>query len=191
MTAPNTDAPAKITLRSIYFVFFQIGMFAFGGGLQSWVYREAVERRSWVNDREYVSGLAMSQILPGTNVGNLSIYLGLRQRGLAGAAVALAGLITVPFFAAILLYLAYDQIANNRWVDAALTGVTAVAMGLLLRMGLRSGAKGSEGIGSVVVIAALFLMVGILQWPLLLVVAGATPVSIALAWLRLRGTDAQ
>ena len=79
----KTDQP--VSLLAIFLVFFKLGAFSFGGGMTGWVYREVVQQRSWIGETEFLSGLALSQIVPGANVANLTIYVGQRLRGTLGA----------------------------------------------------------------------------------------------------------
>lgn len=179
---PTNPLPPRTSLPSIYFAFMGMGAFAFGGGLTGLVYREAVERRRWVSDQEFAAGLALCQITPGTNVGNMAVYLGLHLRGPVGAAVALAGLLTLPFFIVLLVFMMYERIAHSAWLTPVMDGVTAAALGLLLRVGVRTGFLGSKTIAAYAVLAATFIMVGVLRWPLLLVVSCLAPVSVLAAW---------
>ena len=96
---------------SLFLVFFRVGLFSFGGGLSDWIYREVVTLRGWMSDGDFLSGLALSHILPGANVTNLSVYIGQRLRGPAGSICALVGLVIGPFFAVIALVTAYAQLA--------------------------------------------------------------------------------
>ena len=73
------------TLAGIFWVFFRIGLLSFGGGLTGWVYLEIVAARQWMTDDEFMSGIAVSQILPGANVANLAIYVGSTLKGPIGA----------------------------------------------------------------------------------------------------------
>ena len=109
----NSSSPLVVppTLLSLFTVFLRIGLFSFGGGLSGWIFREVVTLRGWIDEDEFMSGLAVAQILPGANVANLSLYIGQKLFGITGAVVALVGLLSGPFFA--------------RLVDANRSGVAA------------------------------------------------------------------
>lgn len=173
-----------ITLLAIYGLFFRIGAFSFGGGLTGWVYREVVVARQWMEEEDFLSGLALSQITPGANIANICIFVGNRLRGTLGAICALLGLLSAPFFAVIGLLSIYETIQSIGWINAALDGTAAAAVGLLILMSWRSGRRAGAKVSSVAVILATFVMVGVLQWPLVWVVLGLAPISVALAWPR-------
>ena len=88
---------SKVSLVSVYSVFFRLGLVSFGGGTSAWLYREIVEVRRWVTRDIFLAGFALGQILPGVNSTNITIYIGQRLRGAPGAAIALAGLLSGPF----------------------------------------------------------------------------------------------
>ncbi|MFD2265052.1 chromate transporter [Lacibacterium aquatile] len=176
--------PPFISLLSIYTLFFKIGAFSFGGGLTGWVYREVVVARHWMEEEDFLSGLALSQIVPGANIANLCIFVGNRLRGTMGAAAALIGLLSAPFFIVIGLLSIYETIAAIGWIRAALDGTAAAAVGLLVLMAWRSGRKTGGRWSSIAVMAATFIAVGVMRWPLVWVVLVLAPISVALAWPR-------
>lgn len=178
----QTDSP--IPLLSLFGMFLEIGALSFGGGLSGWVYREVVMMRRWMSEDEFMSALALSQILPGTNISNLAVCVGLKARGLLGACIALCGLLVVPFFAVIALMLFYEQLADLSWLTSALDGVTAAAIGLLILAGLKGGKSATRSVQACVVVLVTFVMVAILHWPLLQVVLCMAPLSVLTAWLK-------
>ncbi|SCX81063.1 chromate transporter [Microvirga guangxiensis] len=177
-----TQTPGPVPLLSLFFVFFRVGLFSFGGGLAGWVHREVVAQRGWMSDDDFFSGLALSQILPGANVTNLSVYIGQRLRGPAGAACALVGLVIGPFFAVIALATAYAQLATMPWIQNALTGAAAAAIGLLLVVAVKGARNASRRLVPFLILVATFVAVGLLQWPLVPVVLALAPLSVAFAW---------
>jgi chromate transporter len=178
----DTSAPPSIAV--IFGIFFRIGIFSFGGGLSGWVYREIVTLRTWMDEDEFMSGLAMSQVLPGANITNLAVYVGQKLRGPAGALAAFFGLLTGPFFAVIALASVYGLVKDLRYAEAGMDGIAAAAIGLLLIVvgrGVRRALRRPEAI---VALFATFAGVGVMHWSLLLVAAVVAPLSVAAAWFR-------
>ncbi len=171
-----------ISLPAIFSLFFQIGSMSFGGGLAAWLYREVVERRGWLNPTDFLSGLALSQVLPGINTANLSIYIGQRLRGVPGAIIALLGLLFAPFFIIIGLAAVYAQIDSISWAHNFLCGVATAAVGLVLSVALKAIRHTMRGIAPMAILAVIVVTVGMLHWPMVPVVLCAVPVSVALAW---------
>src|SRR5215471_4868049 len=122
----NRDAPTvarrAVPLREIAGVFTRIGIASFGGGLVGWMHREAVERRCWLPDHQFLSGLALSQVLPGANMVNLSLYLGMELRGGLGALTAAVGLLLLPILCIIGLYEIYAEFRGIAALHLVLDG---------------------------------------------------------------------
>jgi len=186
---PAPAAPPPPSLWRLYAVFFNIGAFSFGGGLTGWIFLEVVTVYGWLNEEEFLSGLALGQILPGANVTNLSVYIGQRLRGATGATVCVVGLLTAPFFAVLALYALYDQIVERPWIHAALDGAAAAAIGLLGAVSAMGARRAAAHLWSLAAMAATFIAVGVLRWPLVASVLVIAPLSVAAAWYSQRGQD--
>jgi chromate transporter len=180
------SAPPRPSLFQLYAVFFNIGAFSFGGGLTGWIFREVVTVRAWLSEEEFLSGLALGQILPGANVTNLAVYIGQRLRGVTGATVCVLGLLTAPFFAVLAFYAVYDQIVEHPWVHAALDGAAAAAIGLLGAVSAKAAQRAVAHSWSLAAMVATFVAVGVLRYPLVASVAVIAPLSVAAAWLQQR-----
>jgi chromate transporter len=180
--------PARPSKLALFSVFFRIGLLSFGGGLTGWVYREAVLTRRWLSEDEFLSGMAVSQVLPGPNIANLAVYLGHRLCGPFGVVAAIAGLLGGPFFAVIGLASAYGVIKNLPFVADALDGVAAAAIGLLLLVVSKSAQRSARRPTALAAFVVTFVAVGLLHWSLLVVVAVVGPLSVLAAWPR--NTDA-
>lgn len=183
----NIDAnpiAAKVPLTSLYAVFFRLGLISFGGGMSAWLYREIVEVRCWVTRETFMAGFALGQVLPGVNSTNVTVYIGQRLRGAVGAVVALTGLLSGPFAMVLAAGAAWRYLLHIPGFEAAMAGVAAVAVGMLLRLGVMLAQRVPRSLVPMVVMAATFIAVGVLNWPLLPVVLVLAPLSIAAAWLR-------
>lgn len=176
---PGKEPPA---LREIFAGFLSISLHAFGGALP-WTRRELVERRDWLGAEEFTDLLGLCQFLPGPNVGNLSIVVGLRLRGVRGAVAAFLGLYAVPVAIVIGLGLLYRHYGELPRLHAALTGIAAAAAGLIAAMAWKMAAplRTRPVLRAWAVAAAAFIAIALLRWPLAWVMLGLAPLSIALA----------
>jgi chromate transporter len=169
-----------VTLPTIAAVFSRIGLSSFGGGLIAWTHREAVERRRWVGDQEFLSGLAICQVLPGGNMVNMSLYLGIRLRGALGAITAILGLVGLPILVVIAIATVYARFDTLRTLHLVLDGVAAAAVGMNIATGVKAARRSTTLVPGAIA-AAVFVAVGIFHWPMLAVVACIAPLSIFLA----------
>ena len=177
---PPRSSPSA---REIFLTFARIGATSFGG-VNFWIRRVLIQEKQWINDEEYLEGLAVGQILPGPNVYNLSVMLGYRFGGLRGALAAIAGLLGVPVAFMLGLAFLYDHYANVPILQRALTGMTAVAAGLLLANAVGIAAALPRKPLPWMFLAAAFVGVGVLRFPLLYVMGVLAPFALAAAWKR-------
>ena len=92
----SDTAPAeRVSLGALFSTFFVLGATSFGGGVVAYLREALVTTRRWLDDDEFLADLELSQTLPGLNATNMSIIVGDRLRGLAGATVAFLGM-TLP-----------------------------------------------------------------------------------------------
>jgi chromate transporter len=127
------------SLLSLFRVFGTIGAISFGGGAVGYLRQALVQERQWLNDEEFISGLELSQTLPGLVAANMSIYVGQRLRGAPGAIVSLLGLILPGLLVVMALGVLYSENHHNPRVKAALDGVAAAATGFLFAVACQLG----------------------------------------------------
>lgn len=180
MESSSISDSAHPGLPQLFWEFFTVGMLGFGGVLPL-ARRMIVERRRWLSPAEFTDLLALCQFLPGPNVVNLSVALGGRFRGPAGALAAVGGLLGGPMLAVIALGLLYDRFAGLPAVAHALDGLAAAASGLVLATALRIAAPLRQRPGGIVVAVAALLAVAVLRAPLPLVLLVLAPAGMLLA----------
>jgi chromate transporter len=188
-SAPDTTEaklPPRIGLPRLFAAFLRLGCFGFGGGMAGWLHREMVLRRRWIDDDEFLAMLALGQVMPGSNGVKLTILIGERLGGAAGATVALVGLLAAPFAIAVAIGAAYAGLGGHPIVQAMLDGVAAAVIGLTFATGLRGLSQSKPGASGIAIAGATVICVGVLRWPLLPVGAALAPVSIALAFAQAR-----
>ncbi|BBB62131.1 hypothetical protein UNDKW_3858 [Undibacterium sp. KW1] len=127
---------ASISAWRLFLVFSKIAMTGFGG-VMPFAYRALVEQYRWLTAEEFARYLALSQVLPGPTICNVALMIGKRYAGIPGALAAMAGLIIAPFLLVIALGVAYQRFGKLAVVQDALTGMTAVAAGLVLSTALK------------------------------------------------------
>lgn len=165
--------------------FLVIGLTTFGGGRSAYFQDALVIRRRWLTNDEFLEAVAVSQVLPGPNIGNLAAYLGQRLWGAAGAVTAVLCL-TVPGGLAILglAWLYFHGMPASvtgplgKGVSAASAGIAAASV-----VRLRGGAKSVDGFAIAGLTFALFGPIG---WPIHIVLLVCLPPSLALSWRRNR-----
>jgi chromate transporter len=184
-TAP-LQPPHPIGLARIFAAFLWLGCTSFGGGTAGWLYRDMVLKRRWLDEATFLSDFALRQAIPGSNGVKLTVQIGQRLHGGAGAVVALIGLLAGPFAIVLAIGAAYAGFGEHRIPHQMLDGVAAAVIGLTFATGLHSMVQSRPGLSGLTLAAATVLCVGILRWPMLPVVAVLAPLGIGLALIEPR-----
>ena len=149
--------------------------------------RELVDRKKWLTPETFVEDWAVAQLLPGPNVINLSLMIGDRYFGFAGALAAMAGLLCFPLCIVLALAAFVADPATTPLAQGALRGMGTVVAGLIganalkLMPAIRRNPIGI--VGCAVCCTAAFIGIVFLRFPLfsVLVTLGLPACSYA-AW---------
>ncbi len=188
-TAGSRHEAPRTRLSLLFLGFLSIGAMSFGGGLVAWIRREAVQRRHWMDDTQFLTAYGLCQIVPGANNVNLAVFIGSELRGIPGAVVAVIGLMVVPvaFYVVVgAIYLTLQAGPYGAAVARVLGGMGAVAIGLNLATGYRLGKRSLRGAQGIIVAGVTAISVGILGVPLLSALVVLVPASLVLTCLRRR-----
>ena len=141
------------------------------GGVLTVAQRILCEQKKWLTPKQFAEDWAVSQVLPGPNIVNLSIVLGDRYFGIRGAFVAVLGLFLAPLILVLIVATLYNQFTNIAVVTGAVKGMGAVAAGMIGAVGLKlfvsikTSPLGKIAFSSVAF--ASFVMVALLRIPLI------------------------
>src|ERR1700684_4460304 len=185
-TEPFSVAAAPPSLSELFIAYATISLYGFGGVL-AWSRRMMVEERQWLTPEQFNATFAPCSLLPGGNIINFSVIFGSRFRGVPGALVATAGLLGPPMLLIIIIGAIYAHYGDLPVLRRMLTGVASAAAGLMMATVAKMARPlfRNRAVTGPLVALATFVAIGIMQWPLPLVLAVIVPVSIAAAWVRL------
>ena len=120
--------------------FYRNGSIVFGGGqvLAPVLYTEFVEFKGLIRSDDFLTGMALSQSLPGP-VFALTSYLGvllMKDYGLfgelAGSAIGALGVFLPGTFLIFFVFRIWSQLKQYRFIRASLAGIQASSVGLTL-----------------------------------------------------------
>ncbi len=182
--SPRENVP---TLGELFITFATIALSGFGGVL-AWTRRMVVEKRRWLTASEFNETYALAQFLPGPNIVNFSVVFGRRLRGVSGAAVSIAGLLGPPVVLVTIIAILYARLGETDVLRHFLGGVSAAAAGLLVATTAKMVRPLFRDRALIAPLVALtgFAAIGVLHWPLPLVLLVLAPASVALARISLR-----
>jgi chromate transporter len=178
LTEESSDE--RVTLAALFTEFLKVSLCSFGGGLV-WARRSIVDQRHWMSEHEFADTLSLIQFLPGPNVIGIAVCVGAKLRGLIGALAALSGFVLIPCAVGFALGALYLQSAKLPVVQNVLGGVSAVAAGLLVATGIRLLMLHLGRPVAVLFAALAFVGIVFIKAPLLVVLLGLAPLSIAVA----------
>ena len=176
-TGSRDFAPAAPTTMELFLGFLGLGMMAFGGALPL-AHRMLVERKRWLSEEEFTEMLGLCQILPGGNMINMSVAVGMRFRGVRGGIAGLLGLIAVPSMVVVLLGMLYERYQDDPQVAHLFAGLAAAAAGLLVAMAIKIVRQLRGNLPMLAVAAVCFGAIALLRLPLLWTMLAMTPISI-------------
>src|SRR5215813_7420042 len=157
--APQISA----SLWEVFLEFLIIGATSFGG-VVPYLRDNLVVKRQWLGDTEFVEMLSISQSLPGLNATNMAVQVGEKLQGFLGSLVAVIG-ICLP--GGVLMYVAgifYRLHGDHPWSTAALKGVAAAAVGLILATVVGLSKKALARNWDLIFVAATAVAVEGLHW---------------------------
>lgn len=170
----------RVSLWQLFRVFFVLGITSFGGGVVAYLRQALVVRQRWMDDDTFLSGLELSQTLPGLNATNMSIYMGERLRGVPGAIVAFVGMCLPGTVIVMALGMLYASQARSPEMIMVLGGVGAAAVGLTLATTLQIGRKQLVKPLDLSLVALTFVVIGVFRVSLVTALLTIGPLSI---WL--------
>ena len=130
----------KKSLWQLFIRTFKIGALTWGGGyvIIPLLKTEFADKCRYIEESEIIDMVAVSQSLPGVISVNCCLMVGYRVRGARGALVAAMGVILPSMITLSFVTYFYSMFRDNAYVAAALNGVRACVVGLMLDAVLRS-----------------------------------------------------
>ena len=118
----------------LFYSFLKIGTFTFGGGyaMIPIIQREVIDRRHWVEERDFLDLLTLAQSAPGPIALNTAVFVGYKLYGYRGALAALMGVVVPSFTIILVVAVFFSQIRHNALIDAAFKGMRPVVVALML-----------------------------------------------------------
>lgn len=165
MRDQDTSPPDKkdVSAAALFRMFFSISAVTVGGGYAMVpVIGQAVEKKGWLDEKEFFDLFAKAQSFPGPLALTTALIVGSRLGGLAGAAASTAGVVIPPFGALIAVGALIGHFGELKPVKAFLEGAGATVPGLIAAMIYKLVKNRKWTLwraGSVLVLALLLILV--------------------------------
>ena len=99
----------------------------------------AVEKKRWLDDETFRHGAAICQSIPGSISMQAAAYVGLRLRGIAGAATSFVGFGLPAFLFMVVLTILYAQLNTIPGVVSIFSGLAAIVVAITANAALSFG----------------------------------------------------
>ncbi len=119
-------------LLDLFWSFFKIGAFTFGGGLAMLrLAQDVVLEKGWLQSDQIVDFVALSESTPGPFAINMATYVGADEAGFLGALFATLGVVLPSFIVILIVAHFYKQFQQSHTVKGLMTGLKPTAIGLI------------------------------------------------------------
>ena len=135
----NTPAQEVKSLETLFFTFFKIGLFTFGGGyaMIALLEEEFIQRRKWLDKDEFLDMTAIAESTPGPVAINSATYLGYKLAKVPGAATATVAVCLPSFLIIYAISLFFEQFTQLTVIANAFKGIQVCVIYLIFSAGVR------------------------------------------------------
>ena len=127
------------SLLNLFWTFFKIGLFTFGGGyaMVAVIEREIVEKRKYIGQEEFLDLIAIAESTPGPIAVNSATYIGYKLGGVLGSFFATLGVVLPSFLIVFIISFFYEKFLALEYVSYAFKGIQACVAFLIISAGIK------------------------------------------------------
>lgn len=116
----------------LFWVFFLIGAFTFGGGYAMIaMISQQVVSRGWMEADALVDFIAIAESTPGPIAVNMATFVGAKMGGMPGSACATLGVVLPSFIVILIVARCYRAFRQSKWVKGIMSGLKSAVVGLI------------------------------------------------------------
>ena len=162
-------------LMIMFWTFFKIGLFTFGGGyaMITIIEKEIVQKHRWIEEETLSDMIAVAEATPGPIAVNMATFVGYQKGRALGAFFATLGIVLPSFIIIILVSIFLSFVSGNMWVESAFKGIRAGVVALVIHAGIKMTKQFEK---TVVTVLVMLLAFGL-----------ATFVDVDVVWIILAG----
>ncbi|ANQ51358.2 chromate transporter [Flammeovirga yaeyamensis] len=160
----------------LFFSFFKVGMFTFGGGyaMVPLLEKELIDKKKWLTNDELLEIMSIAQMTPGTIAINAATFVGYREKGLLGGIMTTIGVMAPSYLVITIIYHLFNTSFEHPIAQKAFLGARACIVALIGHSVWKMF-KGSitEKFGLSIFLGASILLFVFNIHPILLIILGA------------------
>lgn len=122
----------------LFWTFFIIGMFNFGGGgaMISLIQTQVVTAHGWIGEEQFLDIVAIAEMTPGPIGINCATYVGYNIAGVAGSAAATLAVVLPSFLIFLLLIRIFDRFHTHPVFVGVMSALRPAVVGLIAAAGV-------------------------------------------------------
>lgn len=126
----------KVILE-LFFVFFKLGLFTFGGGyaMIPHIKDVIVEKKKWMSEDDVIRIIAIAESTPGPIAINMATYIGYQRKKILGSIFATLGVVIPSFVIILIISYFFNRFIDNKYVAAAFVGIKCCVAFLIIKTG--------------------------------------------------------
>jgi chromate transporter len=176
VTANQLASPSEIrpSLAQLFLTFARLGLTAFGGpSMIAYIRRVVVDQKRWLDDESFQDGIALCQMIPGATAMQVTAYVGLKNRGVTGAAVCFIGF-GLPAFLLMMAFAAlYSFTHTLPAIVSAFKGLQAIIVAIVAYATLTFGRTTLKSWKQLLIAVAAAALFGINVNPIFVIILAA------------------
>ena len=143
----------------LFFTMLKIGVFTFGGGyaMIALLENEFVEKKKYIDKDEFLDMVAIAESTPGPIAINAATYIGYKQAGVLGSAMATVGACIPSFVIIYIISLFFDAFLSFKLVEYAFRGIQVCVVYLIFSAGLKMLKQMKKTAFSITIVSAVVL----------------------------------
>ena len=168
-----------VALVKLAWLFLKIGVIFFGGGyvLIPLLHRIMVEQLQWLTLKEFLDGVALSQLTPGP-LAMLATFTGYKAAGFAGALVGTVFIFLPCTVLMLVISSHYEKIRNMELIRNTLDGLLPAVVGLVAAAAWNLGKTSLVSIRDLLLLFAGLLILQFTRVSPMFVILGAAVVGL-------------
>lgn len=146
-------------ILELYFSFFKIGLFAYGGGyvMLSLIEKEIIRNQGWLTLPQFIDIVALAEVTPGPIAVNAATFVGYNVAGVPGSAVATLGVISPAALLVLMVARILQSRSDHPKVQALFAGLRPAVIALILSAAVFVGKTALVDLKSILIALLIFL----------------------------------
>lgn len=143
------------------------------------IQRETVEKHGWIEEKDILEILAISESTPGPIAINTATFIGYQKAGVFGSAAATFGVVLPSFFIISIISLFLKQFMGIKAVEYAFAGIRAGVIALVIKALIKLFKGCPKNVVSYVIIALAFIAAVVFDVNVIIIIISAGLIGLA------------